>query len=219
MEVDVLRLQERLRRAGGADAPRARRGVHRRGNRPLILIGFAVAVVVQNKAAVNVRIVGGVVGERHAVAESVVLRSIAVRDLLRRGSNRVQQGRVSVGGGGDGHIIFIQRVARAVGDFLEGNAVSVLKIHLGDLDLRFIGGEMVALADGDVPGDELRRLGAVVIEGIEIPGGYLDLIAVRVPQICDENGVLPVGGAWARALYALQTLVHMDDQIEAVTYA
>ena len=78
---------------------------------------------------------------------------------------------------------------------------------------------MAALADGDVPGDELRRLGAVVIERIEIPGGHLDRLAARVQQICDENGVLPVGGAWARALDALEPLVHVDDQIEAVAHA
>ena len=78
---------------------------------------------------------------------------------------------------------------------------------------------MVALADGDVPGDELRRLGAVVIEGIEISGGHLDRIVVRVQQICDENGVFPLGGAWARALDALEPLVHVDDQIEAVAHA
>ena len=188
-------------------------------DRPLIQIGFFVAVVVQNEAAVNARIAGGGIGEGHAVAESAAVLSIAVRDLRRHGSIRVQLGRVGVGGGGDGHIIFIQRVTRAVGDFLEGNAVSVLKIHLGDLDLRFTGGEMVALADGDVPSDELRCLGAVVIEGIEIPRGYLDRLVARVPQICDENGVLPAGGACAHALDALEPLVHVNDQIEAVAHA
>ena len=108
VEVDVRRLQERLRRAGGADLPLVIGNLGCVGlDCPLIGIGLFVAVVVQNKAAVNARIAGGGIGERHAVVESAALRSIAVRDLLRRGSNRVQHGRVGVGGGGDGHIIFI----------------------------------------------------------------------------------------------------------------
>ena len=221
VEVNILRLQELPCRAGGAFLPLVLGdlggGVGL--DRPLVLIGFAVAVVVQNEAAVNARIAGGGIGEGHAVAESVPFLSIAVRDLRRHGSNRVQLGRVGVGGGGDGHIIFIQCVARTVGDVPEGNAVFVRKVHPGDLDLCFAGGEMVTIADGDVPRDELRRLGAVVIEGIEIPGGHLDRLAARVQQICNEKGVLPVGGAWARAIYALQTLVHVDDQIEAVAHA
>ena len=109
VEVDVRRLQELLCRAGDAVLPLVPGDLG--GcvglDCPLIEIGFLVAVVVQNEAAVNACIAGGGIGERHAVVESVALRSIAVRDLPRRGSIRVQHGRIGVGGGGDGHIIFI----------------------------------------------------------------------------------------------------------------
>ena len=108
VEVNILRLQEHLCRAGDAVLPLVLGNLGRVGlDRPLVLIGFAVAVVVQNEAAVNARIAGGGIGEGHAVAESVPFLSIAVRDLRRHGSIRVQLGRVGVGGGGDGHIIFI----------------------------------------------------------------------------------------------------------------
>ena len=118
VEVDVRRLQELLCRAGNAVLPLVPGDLG--GcvglDCPLIEIGFLVAVVVQNEAAVNACIAGGGIGERHAVVESAALRSVAVRDLRCRGSNRIQLGRVGVGGGGDGHIIFIQCVARKVGD-------------------------------------------------------------------------------------------------------
>ena len=226
VEIDGVGLLDLLRHAGDTDAPVARRGVRRRGHRPLVLIGLAVAAVVEGEAAVDIGRAGLFIGNGHAHAEAIVLLGVAVGKLRHHGRACIQQGRVGVGGGGDGYMTFVQCVARKVGDRIVQRAVGtgcvLAEFELCDHDFAVVSLHRPALADGDGLHDEAGVAGIAVIIGQEELGAHGDIVAVRVLQVgggqrvppVDEPALLDVGHG-----DALHALVHVERQGETVACA
>ena len=226
MEIDGVGLFELLRHTCDAAAPRARHGIRLRGHRPLVLIGFAVAAVVEGEAAVDIGRAGLFIGNGHAHAEAGVLLGVAVGKLRHHGRVCIQQGRVVVGGGGDGYITFVQCVARKVGDRIVqcavGSGCVLAEFELCDHDFAVVSIHRPALADGDGLHDEAGVAGIAVIIGQEELGAHGDIAAARVLQIgggqrmppVDEPALLDVGHG-----DALHALVHVERQGETVAHA
>ena len=226
VEVDVLRLQELLCRAGDAVLPLVIGNLGWVGlDRPLVRVCLSIAAVVEDKAAVETGDLCLGVGDLYAIAEAGAILRVAVLELRHLRRVHVQLRRVAIGTVFELDAVHIQRVARKVGDLCgqrAGCALFSRETHTGDLDLTLRIIHSPFFADGHPVCDELGRIVVVVIEGVEIGGAYLDGGAVFILQVRGEHGVLPVYFIAAILLIhpdALQALVHVDDEIEAVAHA